>query len=150
MTQLTKSQIIELRARAIAENLHKTYFSDLVRRAGCQLNWDNLHKLEKEDFYKIAEATIEADEKAGVLMLVEKECAIKHPANTAWDLMNRLKNKVMFDAWDRNKEQIVIQKGLDITFEIGYREGVTACKHAMLGGELVANTPVYQCKKEAK
>lgn len=86
----------------------------------------------------------------GILCLVEKECAIKHPANTAWDLMNKLKNKIMFDAWDRNKQQIAIRQELDTAFEIGYREGVTACKEAMLNPDLKRNTPTYHCKQETQ
>lgn len=57
MTQLTRKEIIELRARAIFKARKPTATWE---------QWD------PEPYYEQAQATIEADEKAGVLMLVEE------------------------------------------------------------------------------
>lgn len=114
MQQLTKSQIIELRARAIAKIVGLDYDNLLVEH-------------NRICFYKQAEATIEADEKAGVLRLVEEG-------------ENRAEELIAFDNWYRTEYKV--KPSRDCMFDPMHHQGF----RAWLAGR--ANTPVYQVRKD--
>lgn len=118
MQQLTKSQIVELRARAIRNG---DCVGMLEHIAEALYPW--------KDYISQAQATIEADEKAGVLMLVE-EGQLGVGANEL----------IAYDNWYREEYQVALNREI-INGELhqkGFRTWLAAR----------ANTPVYQVRKE--
>jgi len=117
MKQLTKKEIIELRAKAIK---HK------AESLGCNCFID--------DALLLAEATIEADEKAGVLMLVEKENGL-------------MPNDFIRIAYkDVVEHATVLEYGSQVILENA--NILLSDEYEVLEIMRRANTPAYQCKAE--
>lgn len=128
MTNLTKNEIVELRARAMeleSEGSWMGWYDVPSQRK----TFDELHPDDQELFRKYAQATIEADEKAGVLKLVEEG-------------KSATQNLIDYDNWYR-KEYNVSPERETIHGEL-HQKGF----RAFLAGR--PSTPVYQTAKEGK
>lgn len=175
MNNLTKSQIMELRARAIYEAKPEEEYFDggLIPQASGmrRIKWDNLTN--QGEYIKRAIATIEADEKAGVLMLVEG--IYNNEFNDATDSIEYqtwnctktddlednepveikvIKSGAVFDAtWSVNDECFYIGwEGMFYPYEVKFRKKYPEEMFERVARSYVqrANTPVYQCKAEEK
>lgn len=129
MQQLTKSQIIELRARVIDPEAFTPIIeprpaSSLTRQGAEMAKAGRRRKALKQ-----AKATIEADEKAGVLMLVEegdfKEGDMLDEGDVIFSLKPNMAGKL--NAYDYDGNPLYIEACFPIRR---------------------ANKPVYQCAKE--
>lgn len=133
MQQLTRNEIIELRARVIYK--YFTKYKPVIKPAEPNkralmvevlAEFDELNPSIKEHYLSAAQATIEADEKAGVLMLVEK-------------------------TEPRDGDLVEYQRhngGLHIGYDI--KKSTGAWVNDIHVREIIKrdNTPVYQCKKD--
>ncbi len=112
---LTKSEIIELRARAIHSESPSYNF----------MKWEDAPDLHKRTVLDMAKATIEADEKAKVLMLVEEG------ENPEPDDVVKLKSSA------------------GAILHVLYRETFRMARTWIIEKIIQrANTPVYQTRKE--
>lgn len=128
---LTKQEIMELRAMAIYKYFPKykpviipAKPGERARMKEVLIEFDELKSSTKEYYFKSAQATIEADEKAGVLMLVEEKEA---------QINDHIIMPFPFDAFTIRAEWQVEELEEDEgDWKIAQR----------------ATTPVYQCAKE--
>jgi hypothetical protein len=134
----TRKEIIELRARAMFESDHINNQS---------MVW-SLHSKFAPDYIKLAEATIKADEEAGILMLVDDE-------PKEGDLVESNSHNVYnldYYIVDENPKRLG-DTGLIIKF---WKESIWqhVTGHIMRSSVLRIiqrnNTPVYNCKKEGE
>lgn len=118
MQQLTKSQIIELRAEALYLNEWKNAENNTL--------FSKLEVDDKSYWIESAQATIDADEKAGVLMLVEE--------GADFEFGDFLKHKLDNDGETYTSDP----------------DTMHYCQERQGDMKIIqrANTPVYQTKKE--
>lgn len=122
MKQLTKKEIIELRARAIQA------IDESVAWKDCKI---------KKVYKDFAKATIKADEKAGVLMLVDDEPKEGDFIEVAWLISNKK------DTLYKGNIVEYVKLPCDFNeFKPFQEEYVKIIQRNSI--------PVYQCKKEVK